>query len=49
MKDKSILIKVTRDQHSIIKKKSKDMGFDNMSDFIRYLALNIKNIQRIIE
>jgi hypothetical protein len=49
MKDKSIIIKVSEEQHAIIKEKSKELGFDTMSEYLRYLALNTKEIKRIIK
>lgn len=49
MKDKAIIIKVTKEQHTLIKKKAIEFGFDNMSDYLRYLALNTKEIKRTIK
>lgn len=48
MKDKAIIIKVSKEQHDLIKQKSIKFGFDNMSDYLRYLALNTKEIKRSI-
>jgi len=49
MKDKSIIVKVSEEQHALIKEKAKECGFDNMSDYIRYLALNTKEVKRTIK
>lgn len=49
MKDKSIIIKVSEEQHATIKEKSKEFGFDTMSEYLRYLALNTKEIRRVIK
>jgi hypothetical protein len=48
MKDKSIIIKVSADQHTLIKEKSKEFGFETMSEYLRYLALNTKEVKRSI-
>jgi hypothetical protein len=49
MKDKGILVKVTEEQHALIKLKAEEFGFDNMSDYIRYLALNTKEVRTTIK
>jgi hypothetical protein len=48
MKDKSIIIKVTEEQHKLIKLKAIECGFENMSEYLRYLALNTKEVKRTI-
>lgn len=49
MKDKSIIIKVSEEQREEIKRKAIELGFDNTSDYLRYLALNTKEIKRTIK
>lgn len=49
MKDKSIIIKVSVEQHALIKSKSREFGFETMSEYLRYLALNTKEMKRSIK
>ena len=49
MKDKAIIIKVTEEQHSLIKEKAKECGFETMSEYLRYLALHTKEVKRVIK
>lgn len=49
MKNKSIIIKVSEEQQIIIKTKSKEFGFNSVSDYLRYLGINTKEIKRTIK
>jgi hypothetical protein len=44
MRDKAILIKVTSDEQTLIQARAKELGFNNTSDYVRYISINTKTI-----
>jgi len=48
MRTKSLIVKVTENEQKLIKERAEALGFDSVSDYIRYIALNTESIKRSI-
>ena len=48
-KEKSMTIRISKEERAILKEKAIEFGFSNLSEYLRFLGLNCKGIGVAIE
>ena len=49
MRDRGINVKLTENEHELIKERAKQLGFISVGEYVRYVAINTTGIKRSVK